>query len=306
MGRGVSIVLVMKNERANLERSFDQIQGQDYDGPVEFVYVDSGSTDGTIDFMRERGVEAIAIPPEEFHHAVTRNLGARHATNEILVFLSGDAIPAGAQWLARLVAPFDDARVGAVYGRQTPPPGIGPLRAHALEHEYPPTGVVRDLEHEAHVHPGLFRFSNANSAVRRDVWERFPFDETVLLAEDQAMCYSVLTHGMKVVYEPAAAVEHGHERTLWEEFRFAFENGASLTRVGVLGNPDIGGEAGYGLRRVRDDLGFFLSKRRYGCALKCLAVNAVKWLGVQVGKRERRLPLWLTRRISPAVMQARR
>ena len=106
--RPVSILLVMKNERHNIERSFDTITGQDYDGPVEIVYIDSGSTDGTIEFMRQRGIEPHVIPPEEFHHGRTRNLAASMAKHDILVLLSGDAIPANDQWLKHLIAPFDD------------------------------------------------------------------------------------------------------------------------------------------------------------------------------------------------------
>ena len=59
MPPSVSILLLVKNERPNLEQSFDLIQGQDYDGDVEIVCVDSGSTDGTVAFMRERGVELV-------------------------------------------------------------------------------------------------------------------------------------------------------------------------------------------------------------------------------------------------------
>jgi glycosyltransferase involved in cell wall biosynthesis len=300
----VSIVMVVKNERANLQRSFGTLSRQAFLGLVEFVVVDSGSTDGTVEFLRDHGIEPIQIPPQEFHHGKTRNLAAENARNEILVFLSGDALPVNEQWLAKLIEPFADPRVGGVYGRQAPPPGMGLLRAHAIEHEYPQHRMVRDIEktrqNKEIVHPGLFRFSNVNSAVRREVWKRFPFDETLLLAEDQGMCRDILLNaGMVVVYEPEAAVVHGHERAPRGELQFAFENGFSLTRMGILRNPEIGGEMGYGLRRVRDDLQHFLAKGKVGLALASFGINGLKWLGVQLGKREKSLPLWLVKRISP-------
>lgn len=298
MASSVSIVMVMKNERRNLERGFERVQGQNYDGPVEIVYVDSGSTDGTVEFMRERGIEAHVIPPQEFHHGRTRNLGASLAQHEILVFLSGDAVPVDERWLARLVAPFEDPRVGAVYGRQVPPPGMGRLRARALEIEYPDVRIVRDLATEPSLHPGLFRFSNANSAVRKELWEQFPFNEELTLAEDQGLCRDVLMAGYRVVYEPEAAVVHGHERSLFGEFKFAVDNGYSLMRMGILRNPLIGGETGYGLQRVRRELGYYVARREWADAARCFAVSAAKWLGVQVGKRGDRLPRPLMRRIS--------
>lgn len=299
MPLSVSIVLVMKNERRNIERIFPVLESQEFDAPVEYIYADSGSTDGTIDYMRERGVEAIPIAPEAFHHGRTRNIAASRARHDVIVFLSGDAAPACVHWLHNLVRHFDQPEVGAVYGRQIPPDGMGAMRKHALEHEYPTEGFVRDLALASSVHPGLFRFSNANSAVRRELWQRFPYNETVVLAEDQGMCRDVLMAGYRVVYEPDAAVVHGHERTLWGEFQFAFENGISLTRMGILRNPAVGGEAGYGLRRVRDDLAYFISRGLYGCVGRSLVVNAVKWLGVQLGKRGDTLPRFVVRRISP-------
>ena len=45
---GVSILFVVKNERQNLERMFPMIGAQDYPGAVEYICVDSGSTDGTV------------------------------------------------------------------------------------------------------------------------------------------------------------------------------------------------------------------------------------------------------------------
>jgi len=299
MPASVSIVLVMKNERRNIERILPVVESQKFDAPVEYIYVDSGSTDGTIEFMREHGVEATPIAPETFHHGRTRNMAASRAKHDIIVFLSGDAAPTGAHWLHNLVWHFDDPKVGAVYGRQIPPDGMGPMRRHALEHEYPAEGFVRDLATAPNIHPGLFRFSDANSAIRRELWHRFRYNETVVLAEDQGMCRDVLMAGYRVVYDPEAAVVHGHERTLWGEFQFAFENGISLTRMGILRNPEIGGELGYGLRRVRDDLQYFASNAHYGCAIRSLFINAAKWAGVQLGKRGDELPRTLVRRISP-------
>lgn len=294
----VSILILMKNERHHMEAIWPMIAAQRYDGPIEFVYIDSGSTDGTIEFMREHGVEAHGIPPEAFHHGRTRNLAASRATHEILVLLSGDAKPVDEHWLANLVRHFADPAVGAVYGRQIPPDGMHPVRAQALRSEYPAGRQERAVSKGDPLNPGLFRFSNANAAVRRELWQRFPWDESLLLAEDQGFCRDVLLDGRRVIYDPEAAVIHGHARTLWGEFQFAVDNGLSLTRMGILNNPEVGGEFRYGLKRMREDTAHFLKKGQLHHAARVLAVSALKWLGVQFGKREARLPAWLLRRIS--------
>jgi rhamnosyltransferase len=301
----VSICLLMKNELASLERSWDRIADQAYEGPVEYVYIDSGSTDGTLDFMRARGVEPHEIPPAEFHHGRTRNLAASLATHEILVYLSGDAIPLDRHWLAHLVTPFEDPAMGGTYGRQVAPEGIGPLRRFTMEQEYPETGEVRDLSAVDRVHLGLFRMSNANSAYRRAVWERFRFSERVLMSEDMGMCRDILTNGMKVAYVPGAAVWHCHEKALWYEFQKAFDSGWSLTRLGILGNPAYGRETAYGARKALGAAGHFLRRGRPVLAARSVVHSGARWLGVQLGKRADVLPGTMTRRISAGVEKMR-
>jgi len=295
---GVSILYLTKNGFPSVRESLLAVRDQDYQGPAEIICVDSGSTDRTVEFMRERGVELHSIPPSQFHHGRTRNFAASLAKHEVLVFLTQDAIPVSDQWLKNLVAPLEDPNVGGTYGRQIPLPDTSPVRARGLESLYPTVRQVKNLRQVHEVHVGLFRFSNANSAIRAEVWRRFKFSEATLMCEDQGMCRDILMNGMSVVYVPEAAVIHSHERSLWEEFKWAVDNGISLKRLGILGNPEIGGEFKYGMKKLKDDLQHFVSRRMYGCALKSLTVSGVKWLGVQLGKREDVLPLWITTRIS--------
>lgn len=294
----VSILFVVKNERHNLERIFPVLLSQDYAGTVEYVCVDSGSSDGTVDFMREHGAIVREIPSAEFHHGRTRNLAASLASGEILVMLSGDAFPASAQWLRALAGHFTDPHVGAVYGRQTAPSGMGALRTQSLSSEYSGVRQVRDPRLIKRYNPGHFRFSNANGAVRRELWERFRWNEELLLAEDQGLCRDILMGGYSVIYEPDAEVIHGHERSLWGEFKFALDNGLSLSRIGILNNPDVGGELRYGLARVKTDLEHFARRGRIDCVALSLVSFAARYAGVQLGKREKKLPRWFLRRVS--------
>ena len=64
----LSIAIVTLNEAGNLERTLASVRFAD-----EIVVVDSGSTDGTPEIVSEYPVGLHRIPPEEFHHARTRN-----------------------------------------------------------------------------------------------------------------------------------------------------------------------------------------------------------------------------------------
>ena len=61
--------------------------------------IDSGSTDGTVEYLRQRGVRVIEIPNAEFNHGATRNLGVAEARSEIVALVTQDACPADDRWL---------------------------------------------------------------------------------------------------------------------------------------------------------------------------------------------------------------
>jgi len=294
----VSVLFLVKNGLPILRASLEAIQHQDYPGAVEIVCIDSGSTDGALEFVRAHGIEPHLIPPAEFHHGRTRNLAASMAKHEIIVLISADAVPTHDQWLGNLVRHFSDPQVGGVYGKQIPPAGTGPLRTRTMAVTYPDEAEVRAFEPGKPASLRLIRCSNANSAFRTELWRQFRFHERVLVAEDHWMCYNILKAGMKMVYEPAAAVVHGHERSLWGEFKFAVDNAISLQRMGVFDDPILEGGMKYGLARVKDDWDFFAGAGQYGRALHMTALNLMKFAGVQLGKRESVLPEAVLHRIS--------
>src|SRR5581483_3146453 len=110
----VSILILSKNEEANIAACLDAVYSQKPAVPYEVIVVDSGSTDRTVEIASRYPVRLEQIPPEEFHHARTRNHAASIAGGDILVYLAADACPASAGWLNSLVSNFDNKSVAAV------------------------------------------------------------------------------------------------------------------------------------------------------------------------------------------------
>src|SRR3712207_2042463 len=102
-----SVVIITKNQRAFLQRSLPVIAAQRgfEEGGLEVIVVDSGSTDGAQEVVRASvgPVRLVEIPPRTFTYARAHNAGAAQAQGDLLVRLSGDAIPADACWLSRLL-----------------------------------------------------------------------------------------------------------------------------------------------------------------------------------------------------------
>ena len=53
-------------------------------------------------------------------------------------------------------------------------------------------------------------FSTVSAAVKREIWEKHPFDDHIIIAEDQDWAKKVLHQGYKIIYEPASMVYHSH------------------------------------------------------------------------------------------------
>jgi GT2 family glycosyltransferase len=104
----VSVVIVSWNGRQHLEHCLPAVAAQQ-DVSFEIVVVDNGSSDGTVDYVRERFPDVRVVPvPENRGFAAGNNLGARHARGRYLAFLNNDTI-ADPGWLRALLDGVDQA-----------------------------------------------------------------------------------------------------------------------------------------------------------------------------------------------------
>ncbi len=230
----VSIVILTKNAGSPFQETLRQVYQQRLK-PVEVLVIDSGSTDGTVDLARRYPVHLVQIEPRDFGHGRTRNLGGNLAKGEFLVFLTQDAVPVSDDWLCALVQPLTkDERLAGVYGRQLPR-ACNPLEAFARYYTYPPAS--RGYHSEDLLEFSVFHilFSNVNAALRRDLWVRFPFNEELIMSEDQDWARRVLGEGYNILYEPKAAVYHSHREGPLQLLKRSFDAGVSFQQMASNG-----------------------------------------------------------------------
>jgi len=89
----------MKDGLPNLIKS---IKNQSFKN-IEIIAVDSGSTDGTVEYLQNEGVKVIKIRKEEFSHDYARNLGAKNASGDFLVFTVQDAEFHDKDWVKKAI-----------------------------------------------------------------------------------------------------------------------------------------------------------------------------------------------------------
>jgi rhamnosyltransferase len=265
--------------------------------PDRFLVIDSSSTDGTIATYAKAGAEIRVIPPFEFNHGGTRQLGADLLGTDIVVFLTQDAILAGPDSLRKLVACFEDETIGVAYGRQLPKAGARAVEAHARLFNYPAEGGRRTLaSRSTHGIKTVF-LSNSFAAYRTSMLRSvggFPGD--LIMGEDTYVAAKILLAGGALEYCAEATVLHSHDYRWGEEFRRYFDTGVLHAREPWI-RREFGEAGGEGWRFLRSEIQHVL--RRAPWLLPSVLVRTgLKLAGFKLGLQERRLPVGLKRRLS--------
>jgi rhamnosyltransferase len=217
-----SIIIRTKNEAMHLGRTLRQVFRQDYQD-FDVILVDSGSTDGTLEIAERFPVQVLTIAPERFTYGYALNVGIAATRAPIVVSLSGHSIPYDSRWLGNLVRRFRDPEVAGTTSRQL---------CHELTPIYEQIFIYAAAGHPIRV-PGLsdWIFTNASSAIRRDLWKQFPFDQGLPACEDVAWRLEAQARGYKIRYVPDSVVIHSHQESFARFMRRRILEGRGLAQV---------------------------------------------------------------------------
>lgn len=217
MAELVSVVIRTLNEEKHLEELLTAIKNQVsscFD--IETVIVDSGSTDKTIHIATNFGCRITHINKEEFTFGKSLNIGCDFANGKYLVFVSGHCIPKNDDWLHNLVMPLSHGKVAYTYGRQ-----LGrdttKFSERQLFFKYFPSDSSIPQE-------GIF-CNNANSAIIKNVWEQYKFDEQLTGCEDMYLAKELVKNNMQLGYVANAPVYHIHDES-WNKIQIRYEREA--------------------------------------------------------------------------------
>ncbi len=112
----ISIITVCYDSAQTIDATLRSVAVQNYEC-IEHVIVDGGSTDGTIDTIKDwRGhpVSLLSEPDDGIYDAMNKGLAL--ATGVIVGFLHSDDLYANEKTLSRIAQVFEDPSVDAVYG----------------------------------------------------------------------------------------------------------------------------------------------------------------------------------------------
>lgn len=308
-----SVLIPVKNGGALLAEVLDAVLSQQAPWPFEVIVVDSGSSDGSVELVRRKGVRVESIPAEEFGHGRTRNLLATMAAGDFLVFITQDAKPASPQWLYEMVQGCDcEPDIAGAFGPHLAHPHARHVTHCELRQHFSGFGdrlsVVR-LEDRARfaVDPGyrqwLHFFSSNNSCIRRSVWEVLPLPE-VAFAEDQTWALRAIEAGYAKAFVPGAVVYHSHDFGVWETLQRNFDEARSFNLYfGYRIQNSVLRALQSAVHLARRDMVWLRAANLRGWRLfknagYMTCIELARIAGQYLGTRHDRLPAWLLRSVS--------
>ena len=207
-----TILIRAYNEERWLPEVLAAIHRQSY-RDFEILLVDSGSVDRTREIVAANGGRVVRLRADDFTFGHSLNVGIQEARGSFIAILSAHAIPSSDHWLERLIAPLRESATAMVFGGQRGHPLSKFSEARDFKRVFPDKPQLMDDDH-------VF-VNNANSAIRRDLWEKHQFDEGLPGLEDAEWAKYWIPLGKEVRYEPDASISHVHTES-WPQIRHRF------------------------------------------------------------------------------------
>jgi glycosyltransferase involved in cell wall biosynthesis len=115
----ISVIIPTYNEEKVLGYCIESLDGQTYKD-FEVIVVDDGSTDKTLQFLSELQILNLKLKIVRSTHlgaGAARNLGAKHARGEVLVFVDAD-MTFDRKFLEKLVEPIAGGKAKGTFSRE--------------------------------------------------------------------------------------------------------------------------------------------------------------------------------------------
>lgn len=209
----ISVLVRCFNEVGALPAFWQSIRGQTAWELAEIIFLDSGSTDGSLEFLVRQPCRLYQTSPGEFQFGRSCNQLMRLATAPLAMFLSAHVLLEDQDALQRVIEFMDSERMQAAYLRQIPNSilGFSSYEAAYLRHRFPKgESASRMFVPSA--------FSNAASVFTRKSWQQEPFPE-VHGSEDFLWAQKHLLRGNELYYLPQICALHSHNESPQEVHR---------------------------------------------------------------------------------------
>jgi rhamnosyltransferase len=191
-----SVIIRVKNEKENLIKLFKILNNQTFQD-FEIIVVDNESIDGSdkiaFDYFSDSRVKVVNI--KGFTYPKACNLGAEVSRGKYLIYLSAHSFPISKTWMEDGLSNFTNNKVAGVFA-------------------FPVPGKVATLVEKIVGFPNKIKkggeLGNTNSIIRKDLWLKHKFDESLIISEDLEWSIYFKRSGYKIINDPRFRVTHSH------------------------------------------------------------------------------------------------
>lgn len=216
-------------------------------------YILTRSSDDTELILKENNISYKLIEAADFSHSRTREEAAMNSKADILVFITQDIKINRSDWLQELVKPIEEGYVEATFSRQIAKDNH--IEKYTREKNYPKTSYVVSKTDIPKMGLRTFFFSDASSAIRRDIFVVLNgYDGKDLPTnEDMYFANKLITSGYKIRYCSESEVLHSHHLTFKQLYKRYYDTGLFFKYNSHLNN--------YSTNKSGKQLAFYVLKR---------------------------------------------
>lgn len=227
----LSIVVIGRNEGARLQRCLESVHRMHgLDGEKELIYVDSASTDGSLQIAADLGAMAICLTGGRQCAARARNAGLAAARAPFILFLDGDTIlnPDFPRLALRTLE--TDDQVAAVWGN--------------LKEIHPERSIYnRTLDLEWICPPGETEVCGGNVLMRKAALDAVEgYDSTLIAGEEPELCRRLRARSYRILHIDAPMAGHDLSMLQFSQYwkrsvRTGYAYAEVSTRSRLSGHP---------------------------------------------------------------------
>ena len=277
----VDIICPLYEAEKYIEKLHQSLLNQKNVSIQKIQYILTKSKDKSEQILKKKKLNYKLIEKEDFSHSLVRESAAFESNADIICFISQDIVIENSDWLEKLITPIIEGKVEATYSRQLTK--FNNIEKYTREYNYPEISRIKSKEDIKELGLKTFFFSDASSAIKRDVFVKLNgYDHKNLpINEDMYLAHKLITNGYKIGYQADSICYHSHNFTLKELYNrykltgIFFKENTYLDKYGTTSSG--GSLAKYILKRI-------IQEKSIKLLIRYPFDMAARLFGMKVGK----------------------
>lgn len=246
------------------------------------------------------GLEVHHVAKTEFDHGGTRKKGMGYVRTDVCVCMTQDAVPADCDLIGTLVEALfqkSEEPIACAYARQLPDKDCHVIERYTRAFNYPEKSCIKTFADLLQLGIKTYFCSNVCAAYQMEIYNRLDgFIDSAIFNEDMLYAAQVIDAGYGVAYAAEAHVIHSHNYSCKQQLHRNFDLAVSQAEhPEVFANLPSEGE---GIRMVKQTMQYLKQQKKAYLIPKLIIQSGSKYLGYQLGKHYRLLPMTLVRKLT--------